>query len=703
MPPIDTQPAGWRDLTTGGLAVSSLRWRGDSALTYTGTNGKEPYGSFSVALSGTRTRLGRRNGSSPSVDLPDGSTLFSQLERTSPYEERSDLFVQRGNRQFRLTTNGRLFSPDARSNGDIIATQIIAGASRLVRVSPDGGLITALTVGSFDTLWSEPRWSHSGTRVAAVRWFRGGVSQIVVLDTLGAVRHVVTSGRFTAATPSWIPGDSGVAYTTGDGGRNDLYLQYFDQSYRAVTYKLLRSDLGGFEPQLVRSRSSNQTVVAATALRANGYRLGVAEGPLVRAEVQPMLDDTPDPRLPPLAVDSSPASTYSAWSSLVPRYWAPLIEAGIEPNTLRLGGYTEGWDILHRHYVYGELRIPTDNSGIESFVEYQYKGLGLPVVTAAASQGWSHYADIVSSKAPNPVLGSVRRRIKDGQFLATYLRPRVRTSFTLSAGVGLERREYLSVPDTLLPRLDTGKNFGRADFPRLMVSSSFAAYQTAPFSISPEDGFSVAATVRERLHSGFNAAGGASMSAVGTINTYKSLDLPGYAHHVLAVRASGGWADTRTSSYFEVGGTSGGSFQVLPGYTIGEGSHTFPVRGFEAGTLIGVRALAGSAEYRAPLSLTHRSLGLVPGFLNRSSLTLFGDYGVAWCPSTALNRQVCTAPKLESHIDIGSVGAELNVNAGVLSWDAPYRFRLGIAVPIRDRITVGAKAFTVYLTSGLSF
>jgi hypothetical protein len=446
--------------------------------------------------------------------------------------------------------------------------------------------------------------------------------------------------------------------------------------------------------------------MAAVALRANGYRLGVSErqgGSIPGERVTPVLDETPDPRLPPLAIDSSPATSYSSLRTLAPRYWVPLFQAGIESGKYRVGGYTQAWDLLHRHTMYAELLVPTDNSGVNAAAEYQYKGLGLPILTVDASQDWSHYADIVNSAKPPVTIGVVRRRVKDGQLLATLLRSRVRSAFTLSAGAGLERREYLSVPAQYLPQLDTLHDYDRADFPRLMLSSSFATYQSPPFSISPEDGFTIAATARERLKSGFSARGGSSLSLVGTFAGYKALDLPGYAHHVLALRGSAGWADTRAGGYYEVGGTSGGAFQVIPGYSIGEGRQTFPVRGFAANSLRGIRALGGSAEYRAPLSLTHRSIGLLPAFLNRSSLTLFGDYGMAWCPSTAANREVCAIPALEQHADIASMGAELNVNAGVLSWDSPYRFRLGVALPVLNRVSGGAKAASVYLTSGLSF
>ena len=84
------------------------------------------------------------------------------------------------------------------------------------------------------------------------------------------------------------------------------------------------------------------------------------------------------------------------------------------------------------------------------------------------------------------------------------------------------------------------------------------------------------------------------------------------------------------------------TFEIVPGYVIGEGRRTFPVRGFEAGTVAGIRAFAGSVEYRVPLFLVGNSPSILPFFVDRSSLTLFGDYGTAWCPSVKAGREVCT-------------------------------------------------------------
>ena len=148
---------------------------------------------------------------------------------------------------------------------------------------------------------------------------------------------------------------------------------------------------------------------------------------------------------------------------------------------------------------------------------------------------------------------------------------------------------------------------------------------------------------------------------------------------------------------------SGNSFQVIPGYVLGEGRRTFPVRGFAPGTLTGTRALTGTAEYRLPLFLFGGAPGILPFFFDRTSFTLFGDYGTAWCPNVKAGRQVCNLAGQDVRVDIGSVGAELNLNFGVFSWDSPYRFRIGIAHPTQNGGFFKRSAAQVYLVSGISF
>lgn len=694
--PVTPPVPGWRDLTGDQLAANYPRWMNGETLSFSGTTGRDVLSAFTVSPAGDRTRLGRRNGLSPTVPLPNGDHLFAQLEYTGAYTYRSDLFTQApGGRPQRLTTGLRLFTPDARADGAIISVQSSAGMTRLVRVSA-GGAVLPLTAFQAETLWSEPRWSHRGDRIVASRWVRGGVYQVVVIDTLGAPLHVVASARQLLASPSWTPDDSGIIYTAGGRDSNDAYLARIGGD---GAVRVTNSASGFFEPAI------RGSTLAGFTLRGGGYRLGAGSMSVDSSASVVHRDFDPDRRLASATADSSPARAYSAWGQMLPRYWVPLAEAGIESGTYRVGGYTEAWDILRRHYAYAELRVPTNSTRLVGALQYQYRGFGLPVVSMSASQDWNdRFGRVVSRTDPSTVLGIIRRRVRDGEALATWVRPRARSSFSVSLGGGMEQRFYDESSPGVIALIDSARTqFRTAVFPRLTLSSSYSRYLVPPFAISAEDGFSVGVTVRERFRSDFNATGGPSTSVVSTVSLFKSLDLPGYAHHVLAARVAGGWADTRTNSYFEVGGVSGGSFQVFPGYTVGEGRRTFPVRGFQAASLSGIRAMSGSAEYRAPLSLTHRSLSTLPTFLQRSALTLFGDYGVAWCPSTLTTRQVCVDPSQESRLAVGSVGGELSVNAGLLSWDSPTRLRLGVARPILNASLSGGRRIAFYFTVGSSF
>ena len=194
----------------------------------------------------------------------------------------------------------------------------------------------------------------------------------------------------------------------------------------------------------------------------------------------------------------------------------------------------------------------------------------------------------------------------------------------------------------------------------------------------------------------------ASLSVVGTAAGYRSLDLPGFAHHVLALRLAGGFADRRAATALEVGGTSGTAVEIVPGYDVGEGRRTFGVRGFESASIHGTRAAAASLEYRAPFVLGGRGFRLLPFFFDRSSLTAFADAGVATCASDPLYLSICSpAPRIGR--TIASVGAELGISAALLQWDSPQAIRVGVAVPVVGRDVTNARPASAYVAFGLSY
>jgi Tol biopolymer transport system component len=694
---------GWRELTRDGVFVFSPRWQSDSSIIYSGAPGRETFGAFRVDLNGNRTRVGRRNSRSPNVTLADGSILYAQLSFVNPYQERSDLWIQRGGRERQLTFGQRLTSPDARSDGEIVAAQILPGATRLVRVSKDGKRIAPITTGSYDEQWTEPRWSPSGKYIAASRWLRGNISQIVVVDTTGRIVRIVSSGHSIEATPSWFPNDEGVLYSSDRTGTTQLYVERFASESLAVGTSVRLTDVqtGIFEPS-----ASPSSRVAAVVFRADGYHLGVdlpTERPTVYGDTKAYVDTTPSASAAPVVSDTSRATRYSPWRTLIPRYWLPTIEDGIDGG-YRIGGTTLGYDVVGRHTIRGSLAFPTNNTGVVGDFSYQYSGLGLPVLQVDGAQSWESLGGVFSRVTDIPIVGEVFRRTLSADALATWIRQRTRTALSMTAGFGVEYRTHVSTPDrSLLASIDTSGALGALTFPSIIAAAGFANYQRPPFSISPEDGVQLNVTIRDRLRSGVSGTGAQSVSVVGSGSVYKSLDFPGFAHHVLAIRGAGGYADERAAGYFLVGGVSGNTFEIIPGYTLGEGRKTFPVRGFEAGTLAGIRAVSASAEYRIPLFLTGWSPSVLPLFFDRSSVALFSDFGTAWCPTVRGGREVCNRAGQDDRIDIASAGAELNLNLGLLSWDSPYRFRLGVVTPTYDGNYFGRPKLQAYVVAGVSF
>jgi hypothetical protein len=700
-PPLER----WRQLTGEGVFVFAPRWTPDGDVVYSGTPGRETEAAFRVDLSGHRTRIGRRNGTTPNVALPNGDYLFSQLDFTNPYEERSDLWIQHGRSQRRITVGQRLTGPDVRSDGEIVAEQITPGATRLVRVSRDGSRIAPLTSGSYDEQWTEPRWSHSGDLIGASRWLRGNRSQIVVVDTTGRIVHIASSGQSIEAAPSWLPNDLGIVYSSDRTGTAQIYVEQFGAPRGfATTHTIRVSDVstGLFEP----SAAPSGDRLAAALFRADGYHLGVGACCAAGTAGEPVatyIDTVVHSGVAPVVSDSGPVRRYSPWRMLVPRYWLPTVDAGIR-NGYLLGGTTSGSDIVGRHVYTAHAAYPTNNlGGLVGDVTYQYSGLGLPILQFDAAQDWFSLGGISERSAPQTIIGEVLRRTWTADVLATWLRQRYRTALSVSGGVGIEQWSHFSKPSGLIPLIDTIGALGTLTFPSLIAAAGFANYQRPPLSISPEDGVLLNVTLRDRLRSGATANGPASLSAVGSAAVYKSLDLPGFAHHVLALRGAVGWADDNANAYYAVGGVSGNTVEIIPGYTIGEGRRTFPVRGFAAGTLLGTQAASGTLEYRIPLVLFGGGPWSFPLFFDRSMLTLFGDYGLARCPDVQGGRQVCNRSGQERTVDIGSAGVELNLNLGLLSWDTPYRLRFGLVHPTQNGGFFKQPMVQFYFVTGVSF
>jgi hypothetical protein len=409
----------------------------------------------------------------------------------------------------------------------------------------------------------------------------------------------------------------------------------------------------------------------------------------------PEADRTPRATVPAAVSDTaSRARPFRSWETLKPTWWLPSVAMSDEDATL-LGVMSSGRDVVGRHNWQGVLFRDLSRPEISWNAGYSYAGLGNPVLSLGVDRDWAHVT-IVDSDTQEPV-GTLARTTDLISTSAYFVRPRVRlTTFAIvGAEVGFE--QFSTYPATLIALIDPV--FGRVQTnPAGVVSLGFSSMQRPGLSVSVEDGVAMQGTYRYRATGGVGRA--AVNEAILTGSAAKSVPLPGFARHVVAVRGAVGAADAETRDPFELGGVSGGSLEVLPGLTYGDPQRTFFVRGFTPGVQRGNRAVSASAEYRAPIARVGRGYRMLPVFLQKLSLLAFADAGAAWCEGEGGNPLLCGVPGAPREW-LASAGGELVFDAA-LQYDVLYRFRLGVAAPVQGR-DVAARAATVYFTLGSTF
>ncbi|HMA03062.1 MAG: hypothetical protein ACM34L_03735 [Gemmatimonas sp.] len=686
--PQEREPfPGWRDVTKGGYFVGYPRWEADGSLLYVASNGRQSPALERVRTDGSIERLSRRNGVTMNVPLADGSVVYSQLDLVNPYEDRFDLYRERNGSVSRLTHGARLTSVDARADGEMVAVRFDPGTTSLVRVRADGTVIRALTSISLDTEWAEPRWSRRGDRIAATRWTRGGYTQIVVLDTLGHVLRELTRDRASNSQAEWSRDDLVIVYASDRTGVSQLWAASADGNGvdDAVSEQLTDVTTGLFWPAM----SPDGHQLAAVRWESDGYHVGVA--PLGRtlagwtgAPLHIAKGDTL-PAVAPLA-STAPSHGYSPWRSLLPRYWLPLVSQN-SVGGYTFGAFTSGSDVVNRHAYYAQLLVDFARGQHAASALYSYAGLGQPVLQAGVDQYWDAYRALDSGGA---FVGDLFRRTRDFDAGITFSRPRARTNAFLSMVGTYEQRDYTTDPAPLISRI-VGLEDPTRNYWILASSAGWSNAQASALSISPEDGVAIGVSGRLKWLEG--GAPIASKNVSASISAYKSIDAGGFARHVIAVRAAAGVAGGAEQNEFDLGGASGANIDVLPGLSLGS-RRTFAVRGFPVGVESGTHIVAGSLEYRLPLTRDQHGFGSWPMFLDRTSLSVFGDAGSA---SGGFDVSGSLADNW-----IASAGAELGLNLAV-PYDVPYLLRIGMAAPVINHSGLGVRSPTVYVRLGVAF
>ena len=233
----------WHAVSANGWYAASPRWVGVDSIVWSASNGREVTGLYIAPADRANVdaprRLAWRNTLDVNAPVPgdtSGAMVFAQSERLDPYVVRSDLYrSRRGDRggdrggETRLTKGARLSQPDVRADGSIVAVQLGADRSRLVRVSATGDSIVPITPDVLSERWAEPRWSPDGQRIAAVQLLATGEQRVVVMDVSGELQLAVAGARGVFSSPSFTPDGKRLYYVsdepTGLGGTDIYYIE----------------------------------------------------------------------------------------------------------------------------------------------------------------------------------------------------------------------------------------------------------------------------------------------------------------------------------------------------------------------------------------------------------------------------------------------------------------------------------------------
>ena len=583
--------------------------------------------------------------------------LITQLDFTSRWRIRSDLYRWVPGRDWRRATRGARLVAPAGGGGRLVAITLGPASGRPtvpaparphgavwedVAPSPDGRRVAGSR--SVDGRWALVRWPADSPDAAAV-----------LLETGGSLADVVwTSGGelWFVADPTGVP----QVYRWSDSGG---------------AQPLTNEPLGARAPAPL----ADGTLLYA-ALRARGWELRRA----------PALEGgTRVTFATPVPFDLAPAvplreTGYTMWPSLRPHFWIPVFQN--EGPTGRFGGaLTAGADAVGRFAYAADLFVSPEPFRAGGDFVLVSSVLGNPTLDLAAWASWSDLGPPPS--APKVTLSELDHYAALG---ASFVTRRWRSLASLRVAAEVERTRYAAIPDTSLaaacPGCVTQNLVGGS------ATVTLSRLVTGALSISPENGVAWSATYRRREEQGSARWSNELRSRLAVYARVPGLG--GFAHHVVALRLLVGATNGPLGTLFRVGGVAPQGVNVFFAPTL-SATRAFPIRGYPSGELRGQRAAAGSVEYRVPLGLVGRAVGHLPVGVDKVWLNLFADAGDAWAPGAS--------PRLTR---LRSAGLEL-AGRMTVSYDFPLSVRLGVAQPLAAPPSGAARRPQVYAAFASDF
>jgi len=575
-----------------------------------------------------------------------------------------------------LTSEARLLDPDVGPDGRaIVAVRQEPGYRSLVTfrlsgVAPDEEMHLTEERTLFDlpdTQWNLPRWSPDGTSLVVGRHRLGSLPEIVIVRPAeGTVQVIAAATSHRIVTPTWRPDGQAIVAAADFDGVFNLYEFPIDGS-RPRQLTSVRS--GATSPDV----SPDGRTIAFVGYTTDGFDVFTMPYP---ANPRPVTNPSPASE-PPAANESAEpddeplGEEYSPWSTIWPRYWAPIVT--LDGDQVRAGGSTSGHDVLRYHGFNASITWLIDVEGrnprpvpsaTDWNVTYAYSRW-TPTFYASTSR------ETTLLNGPLDVFDIPRRGsvqdlvVEGGMVLPTQT---IRTARQWQFAV---RRESFTFA------LDDERAKGTEMAYRAAWSIRNA--REYGYSISPDDGGALGLTLDWRPD--------VDGSAVTTLGADARVYLPGLRpHHVAAIRgglaASHGPLELRRA--FLLGGSqASGSVTSFDRDAFGL------LRGFENNRHAASRVTAFNADYRLPLARPQRGIRTIPVMLHSMHAAVFLDVARAWDTEDA---------EAATH---RSIGAEFSFDL-VAGYQYQFTIALGAAL-IRDAVARQEDGAAFFARIGRSF
>ena len=661
-------------LTRHGFYVTGPRFARDGRVLYSLV---DPHGFPSLRELDLETRRWRTVTTrylGDHVGLAGDTAVFDQIDIAHEVGRQWDLYTVglRDGDVRRLSYGARAADPDVSPDGLRLAFTVQRADRRELATAPLAPAFRfepAPLVSAPGVAFASPRWSPDGTRLAAERRIVGGPSQIVSIDVAtGAVDAIVPDGR--NANPIWSPDGSTIYFASA---RGDDPFRIF--AVAATGGPIRRLEGTGLSAQFPAIAPDGRTLVfvgytadgydlfalplgtatwtsisglgaRGSGLGGRGSGLGAGDSGLGGRDSGLGARDSGlgarDSGLGGQTIGAGPevlpSRGYSPLRTILPTFWVPTIE--VDQDEAVFGAAVGSVDALGRHAYAIEAGWTASRARPDWQAAYAYDRWR-PTIFGAVSDD------------TDPWRGGERRLVEASAGMLWTTR-RIRRTRTVLAELHTSDERFECPADGVCDRPAIASL--RRD--ALRAGVGLDASRMFGYSISPEEGGRVSATVETARSTTFEGAGSGSATVDGR----------GYArawprHAAIAVRAAAAasWGDEAVRRVFSASGN-----EPQPGgFRFGSDAIGL-LRGVAEDRVLGHRAAVVNVDYRLRLAHVERGIGTLPVSLKAVHGAVFADTGHAW------------SGRFHASDLRYSIGAELSIDT-VLAFVAPVTFAGGVA------------------------